>query len=102
VDRASPCGGEGRRFDPSHRRLLVFGFQFAFLAGLRFSHDLFPLDVNLLAIEVVLSRLSTSVDTNTLKRVYDDPDYSPTLATLEKLARALGVKIADLIVEDEP
>jgi DNA-binding Xre family transcriptional regulator len=41
------------------------------------------------------------VDINTLKRVYDDPNYSPTLATLEKLARALGVKIADLIVEDD-
>jgi DNA-binding Xre family transcriptional regulator len=46
-----------------------------------------------------LSR-AADVDINTLKRVYDDPNYSPTLATLEKLARALGVKIADLIVED--
>ncbi len=47
-----------------------------------------------------LSR-AADVDINTLKRVYDDPNYSPTLATLEKLARALGVKIADLIVEDD-
>ena len=47
-----------------------------------------------------LSR-AANVDINTLKRVYDDPNYSPTLATLEKLARALGVKIADLIVEDD-
>jgi DNA-binding Xre family transcriptional regulator len=47
-----------------------------------------------------LSR-AADVDVNTLKRVYDDPNYSPTLATLEKLARALGVKIADLIVEDD-
>ncbi len=48
-----------------------------------------------------LSR-AADVDTNTLKRVYDDPNYSPTVATLEKLAKALGVKIADLIVEDNP
>jgi DNA-binding Xre family transcriptional regulator len=47
-----------------------------------------------------LSR-AADVDINTLKRVYDDSNYSPTLATLEKLARALGVKIADLIVEDD-
>jgi DNA-binding Xre family transcriptional regulator len=47
-----------------------------------------------------LSR-AADVDINTLKRVYDDPNYSPTLATLEKLARALGVKIADLIVEND-
>src|SRR5438045_2488052 len=46
-----------------------------------------------------LSR-AADVDTNTLKRVYDDPNYSPTLTTLEKLAKALGVKIADLIEED--
>ena len=46
-----------------------------------------------------LSRLA-DVDPNTMKRVYDDPHYSPTLFTLEKLARALGVKIADLIEDD--
>lgn len=46
-----------------------------------------------------LSR-AADIDTNTLKRVYDDPNYSPTLITLEKLAKALGVKIADLIEED--
>ena len=46
-----------------------------------------------------LSR-AADVDMNTLRRVYDDARYSPTLATLEKLARALGVKIADLIEED--
>jgi DNA-binding Xre family transcriptional regulator len=48
-----------------------------------------------------LSR-SADVDMNTLRRVYDDLNYSPTLATLEKLAKALGVKIADLIEEDDP
>ena len=47
-----------------------------------------------------LSRLA-DVDPTTMKRVYDDPQYSPTLMTLEKLAKALGVKIGDL-VEDEP
>jgi len=45
-----------------------------------------------------LSRLA-DVDPTTMKRVYDDPDYSPTLFTLEKLAKALGVKIGDLIDE---
>ena len=47
-----------------------------------------------------LSR-AADVDMHTLGRVYHDVDYSPTLYTLEKLAKALGVKIADLIVEDE-
>jgi transcriptional regulator with XRE-family HTH domain len=47
-----------------------------------------------------LSR-AADVDMNTLRRVYDDTRYSPTLATLEKLAKALGVKIADLIEEDD-
>lgn len=46
-----------------------------------------------------LSRAS-DVDANTLRRVYYDADYSPTLFTLEKLAKALGVKIADLIDEE--
>jgi DNA-binding Xre family transcriptional regulator len=47
-----------------------------------------------------LSR-AADVDMNTLRRVYDDTRYSPTLATLEKLAKALSVKIADLIEEDD-
>jgi DNA-binding Xre family transcriptional regulator len=46
-----------------------------------------------------LSRLA-DVDPTTMKRVYDDPHYSPTLFTLEKLARALGVKIGDLIEDN--
>ena len=46
-----------------------------------------------------LSRLA-DVDPTTMKRVYDDPHYSPTLFTLEKLAKALGVKIGDLIDDD--
>lgn len=47
-----------------------------------------------------LSR-SADVDMNTLRRVYYDPDYSPTLFTLDKLAKALNVKIADLIDESD-
>jgi transcriptional regulator with XRE-family HTH domain len=47
-----------------------------------------------------LSR-AADVDMSTLSRVYNDSDYSPTLLTLEKLAKALHVKIADLI-EEEP
>ena len=47
-----------------------------------------------------LSR-AADVDMNTLRRVYDDTNYNPTLVTLEKLAKALGVKIADLIEEDD-
>lgn len=50
-----------------------------------------------------MSKLSRAadVDMSTLSRVYHDPDYSPTLLTLEKLAKALRVRIADLI-EEEP
>jgi hypothetical protein len=44
----------GRRFDPSRDRLFCgtasIG-RFAFLAGLRFSRDLVPFDINLLVIE---------------------------------------------------
>ena len=47
-----------------------------------------------------LSR-AADVDMNTMRRVYHDENYSPTLFTLEKLAKALGVKIADLIDETE-
>ena len=49
-----------------------------------------------------LSRVS-DVAYNTIKRIYDDPDYSPTVNTLVKIATTLGVSIADLIevVPDE-
>lgn len=36
----------------------------------------------------------------TIQRIYNEPDYMPTLPTLELIAKALGVSIADLIVED--
>jgi DNA-binding Xre family transcriptional regulator len=49
-----------------------------------------------------LSRAS-DVAYNTIKRIYDDPDYSPTVNTLVKIATTLGVSIADLVevVPDE-
>lgn len=43
-----------------------------------------------------LSRMS-DVAYNTIKRIYDDPNYSPTVNTLAKLAKALNVPIAELI-----
>ena len=47
-----------------------------------------------------LSRLS-NVAYNTIKRIYDDKNYSPTVNTLMRIAKTLGVSIADL-VEDVP
>ena len=47
-----------------------------------------------------LSRLS-NVDYNTLKRMYNDKNYSPTVNTLMRIAKTLDVSIADL-VEDVP
>lgn len=45
-----------------------------------------------------LSRAS-DVDLNTLKRMYDDEHYSPTVITLYKVAKVLQVKLDDLIEE---
>jgi DNA-binding Xre family transcriptional regulator len=49
-----------------------------------------------------LSRMS-DVAYNTIKRIYDDPAYSPTVNTLVKIATTLGVSIAELVevVPDE-
>ena len=47
-----------------------------------------------------LSRAS-DVTYRTIQRIYNDPEYIPTLPTLERIAKALGVPTADLI-EDEP
>jgi transcriptional regulator with XRE-family HTH domain len=47
-----------------------------------------------------LSRVA-DVSYKTVKRIYDDPHYSPTLVILARLAKALGVPTADLI-EDVP
>ena len=47
-----------------------------------------------------LSRAS-DVDYNTIKRMYNDKNYSPTVNTLMRIAKTLDVSIADL-VEDVP
>jgi transcriptional regulator with XRE-family HTH domain len=47
-----------------------------------------------------LSRMS-DVSFSTIRRICNDADYSPSLETLEKLARSLGVRIADLYHEEE-
>ena len=43
-----------------------------------------------------LSRMS-DVDRNTIKRMFDDPNYSPTVDTLLKVAKALKVTLDDLV-----
>jgi len=45
-----------------------------------------------------LSRAS-NVAYNTIKRIYDEKDYSPTVNTLMKIAKALDVSIAELVEE---
>ena len=45
-----------------------------------------------------LSR-AADVDRNTMKRMFDDTRYSPTVETLYKVAKVLHVSIADLIEE---
>lgn len=47
------------------------------------------------------SSLSRAADIsfNTVKRIYRDPYKEVTTTTLERLAKALGVSIADLIEE---
>jgi DNA-binding Xre family transcriptional regulator len=47
-----------------------------------------------------LSR-AADIDRNTVKKLYDDGRYSPTIDTLHRVARALGVRIADLIEETD-
>jgi len=46
---------------------------------------------------------ASDVDRNTIKRMFDDPNYSPTLDTIDKVARVLGVKVDELYsrVEDD-
>ena len=47
-----------------------------------------------------LSRLS-DISYRTIQRIYNDPSYFPTIPTLEKIARVLGVPTSELI-EDVP
>jgi transcriptional regulator with XRE-family HTH domain len=50
-----------------------------------------------------LSRAS-DVSFNTIRRVCNDPSYSPTLNTLVSIAKALNVSVSDLYEEipDDP
>jgi DNA-binding Xre family transcriptional regulator len=43
-----------------------------------------------------LSRVS-DVAYNTIKRIYDDPKYSPSVTILARISVALNVSIADLV-----
>jgi DNA-binding Xre family transcriptional regulator len=45
-----------------------------------------------------LSRTS-NVAYNTIKRIYDEKNYSPTMNTMMRIAKALDVSIADLVEE---
>jgi transcriptional regulator with XRE-family HTH domain len=45
-----------------------------------------------------LSRLS-DVSFSTISRICNDPLYSPTLNTLERIAKSLGIAISDLYEE---
>lgn len=47
-----------------------------------------------------LSRMS-DVSFSTVRRLCNDAQYSPSLETLEKIARSLGIKISDLYQEEE-
>lgn len=47
-----------------------------------------------------LSRMA-DVSYRTVQRIYNDPTYSPTIPTLEKIAHVLGVHTSELI-EDVP
>ncbi|HLQ10344.1 MAG TPA: helix-turn-helix transcriptional regulator, partial [Ktedonobacteraceae bacterium] len=50
-----------------------------------------------------LSRAS-DISYRTVQRIYNDPGYIPTIPTLEKIAKVLGVSTGDLIedVQDVP
>ncbi len=50
-----------------------------------------------------LSRAS-DISYRTVQRIYNDPKYIPTIPTLEKLAKVLGVSTSELIedVPDDP
>lgn len=48
-----------------------------------------------------MSRLTrdAEIDYNTVKRLFDEPGYNPSIDTLAKVARALHVKVDDLFEE---
>ncbi len=47
-----------------------------------------------------LSRMS-DISFSTISRIINDKNYSPTLPTLERIARALDISISDLCEETE-
>ena len=47
-----------------------------------------------------LSRMS-DISFSTISRIINDKNYSPTLTTLERIARALDISISDLYEETE-
>jgi transcriptional regulator with XRE-family HTH domain len=47
-----------------------------------------------------LSRMS-DVSFSTISRICNDPLYSPTLSTLETIAKALDMSVRDLIEDEE-
>jgi len=52
---------------------------------------------------ISMGKLSRDSDIayRTIQRIYNDPDYIPTIPTLEKIAKVLGVRTGDLL-EDVP
>ncbi|HVB22106.1 MAG TPA: helix-turn-helix transcriptional regulator [Ktedonobacteraceae bacterium] len=52
---------------------------------------------------VSMGKLSrqADLDYNTVKRLFDDPHYSPTIDTLYKVAKVLGVTVNDLIENEK-
>jgi len=50
-----------------------------------------------------MGRLSreAGLDRNTIRKLYEDRRYSPTIDTLYRVARALGVRVADLFEETD-
>lgn len=52
---------------------------------------------------ISMGRLSRQSDVNyrTIQRIYNEPDYMPTIPTLEKIARVLGVPTGDLIEDTD-
>jgi transcriptional regulator with XRE-family HTH domain len=51
---------------------------------------------------ISMGKLSRSADITyrTIQRIYNEPDYVPTIPTLEKIAKALGVNISELFIDD--
>lgn len=52
---------------------------------------------------ISMGKLSRQSDVNyrTIQRIFNDPDYMPTIPTLAKIASVLGVATGDLL-EDMP